>query len=108
MYLEIKNGDKIYTCLKVLDIQHIIYNQRFEIRTHGLTEQTNLGCNIGWYQSRFEPSTIYINGYLGNKVKFWYNDTTGHHEEKEFDIRTEGDVMHLIQMVQMGLTMEIV
>jgi hypothetical protein len=50
----------------------------------------------------------YINGYLGSKVKFWYNDSTGHHEEKEFDIRSEGDIRHLIQMVQMGLTMETV
>lgn len=108
MYLEIRIGDKIETCLKVEDIWYHQQFEFFEISTHGLTEQTNIGHNVGWYQSRFEPNMAYINGYLGSKVKFWYNDSTGHHEEQEFDIRSEGDIRHLIQMVQMGLTMETV
>lgn len=110
MYLEIrnKNHNKIRTCLKVKDITYIREDPSFEVNTHGYTEQTNVGHNVGWYQSRFEPNTVYTNGYLGSKVKFWYNDTTGHHEEKEFDVQSEGDVMHLIQMVKMGLAMETV
>lgn len=108
MYLEIRQGDKIETCLKVKDI---LYNKCFKfftVFTHGFTEQTYVGHNVGYYQSDFCVTDKDVYGYSVSKVKFWYNDSTGHHEEKEFDIQSEGDVMHLIQMVQMGLTMEAV
>lgn len=108
MYLEIRKGDKICTCLKVKDIAYIREITSFEVNTHGYTEQSYVGHNVGWYQSDYNTEITDVYGYLGSKVKFWFNDSTGHHEEKEFDIQTEEDVNHLIQMVQMGLTMETV
>lgn len=110
MYLEIMNKkhNKIHTCLKVKDITYIREDPSFEVNTYGYTEQTNIGHNVGWYQSDYNTRITDVYGYLGSKVKFWYNDSTGHHEEKEFDVQSEGDIRHLIQMVRIGLAMETV